>query len=264
MGTTESAMKLFMWSHLLAGDETNNDPVHAVHALRLLVMLSQLPAVAEEMAVEGVLNQILTARVTQVLQKIPGGVSHLDQRPHCPILYTIWADGILPLSLYLLNSVGAPVAAEISIFLNAFPNQLARASIAFRPREGDFITYTQAKEAVTLSMLSFSLDDYRTAGASAAVDPSTIMPLAGFDEHKRAMIADLREHIDLNKDALRGKIIPTNEQELAWQNEARKVEKQVSTVLVEKVLVQMQSAVDCLQSSANEAEGAGAEQEQKG
>ncbi|KAK5949823.1 hypothetical protein OHC33_009212 [Knufia fluminis] len=271
MSTTESAMKLFMWSHLLASEDTDNDPVHAVYASRLLVALSTLPPVAEEMAVEGVLNQILTARVTQVLQKVPDGVMALDQRAHCGILYTIWAEGILPLALNLLDSVRAPVASEISVFVNSFPNQLVRASTAFRPREGEFITLGQAREVGTLSLLSFMLDDYRTAGASAAVDPASIMPLSGFDEHKKAMISDLRSHIELSKVALRSKIVPTNEKEMAWYNEMKEItvdgKKGVQCTLVEKVRGEMITSVSCLTASLGEdggnEDGEGQGQEQR-
>lgn len=252
MSATESATKLYMWSHLLANEETDNDPVHAVYAARLLVALSTIPAVAEELAVEGLLNRILTARVTQVLQEVADGVTHLDQRPHCQILYTIWAEGILPLSLNLLNAVRAPVAAEISVFMNAFSNQLIRASTAFKPRDAQFITLTQAKEVATLSLLSYMLDDYRIAGASAAVDPSTIQCLSGFDENKRALAADLKAHIELNKDPIRAKVIPTNEKELAWHNETK---EPASSILVQKVLEEMRMAVACLSADEDQWNG---------
>ena len=243
-GTVQSASKLYMWAHLLAGADTDNEPIHADIAIRLLVSLSSLSAVAEEMAIDGLLSSILTARVTQVLQKMPDGTSNLDQRPHCRMLYTIWAEGILPLTLNLLHAVGAPMAAEISSFLNAFPEQLVRAGSAFRPREGDFITLSSAKESATLSLLSFMLDDYRNAGASAAVDPASIVPLTGFDEHKKALSADLQQHVDLDRGPLRSKIVPTSEKELAWHAGGK-------LVLTEKVLAEMKMALACLGSADN-------------
>jgi len=254
MDATGSAMKLYMWSHLLASEETENDPVHAIYAMRLLVALSTLPTVAEELAVEGLLNQILTARVTQVLQKVPDGVTNLDKRPHCQVLYTIWAEGILPLSLNLLNAVRAPVAAEISVFVNAFSSQLIRASTAFQPRDGQFITLTQAKEVATLSLLSYMLDDYQIAGASAAVDPSTIQSLLGFDEHKKALTADLKAHIELNKDAIRAKVVPTTERELVWHNETK---EHATSALVLKVLEEMKMAVACLNADDEQGNSSG-------
>lgn len=235
----QSSLRLYSWAHLLASSDTDNDPVHAELGIRLLVSLSSLPTVAEEMAVEGTLNTILTARVTQVLQKVPEGISSLDKRPHCPILYTIWSEGILPLCLNLLHAVGAPLASEISLFLNSFPEQLKRAGTAFQPREGPFITLGSAKEASTLALISYVLDDYRNAGASAAVDPNSIYPLAGFDEHKKAMTADLKEHIDLDAAALKVKLVPTTEKELSWQTKDE---------LAKKVLSELKMAHACLAS----------------
>lgn len=239
-GTIQSATKLYMWSHLLAGPDTDNDPIHAVYAMRILVSLSSLPAVAEEMAVEGVLNSILTARVTQVLQKVPEGVGNIDPRPHCRMLYTVWAEGILPLSLNLLHSVSAPIVAEITTFINAFPEQLKRASSALRPREGEFITLGLTKEVATLSLLSFILDDYRNAGASAAVDPTSVLLLAGFDEHKKTIAADVKEHIELDKGVLKAKVLPVSDKEMAWHQNGR---------LVEQVVREMRMATTCLQST---------------
>lgn len=235
----QSSMRLYSWAHLLASTATDNNPIHAELGIRLLVSLSSLSVVAEEMAVEGVLNTTLTARVTQVLQKIPEGVSNLDQRAHCMMLYTIWSEGILPLSLNLLHAVGAPLASEISLFLNTFPEQLKRAGVSLQPREGAFITLGLAKEISTLSIISYILEDYKNAGASAAVDPSSIHVLAGFDEHRKAMMADLKEHVDLDKAALKSKIVPTTEKELGWHGK---------DVLASKVLKEMQMAHACLTS----------------
>ncbi|KAK5071875.1 hypothetical protein LTR64_004346 [Lithohypha guttulata] len=242
-GTTQSALKLYMWSHLLAGSETDNDPVHALYAVRLLASLSALPMVAEEMAIEGILSSILTARVTQVLQQVPGAAGSLDQRQHCRILYTIWAEGILPLALNLLHAVGGPIAAEIATFLNTFPEQLKRASTSLRPRAGDFITLSNTKEVMTLALLSFILEDYRNAGASAAVDPSTILPITEFDKHKKALLSDVREHVELDKNVLKSKIVPTNEKELAWH---------VDGTLTEKIQVELQAAMMCLKDIDND------------
>lgn len=236
----QTVTKLFSWAHLLV-DQTNNEPVHAELATNYLVLLSSLAPLAEEMAVEGVLSSLLTARVTQVLQKVPGGVASIDTRSHCSMLYSIWTN-ILSLALNLLHAVGGPLAVEISSFLNQFPEQLKRAAISLRPRDEAFITMAQAKEVSTLSLLSFILSDYRNAGASAAVDSSQIRPLVGFDEHKLALLSNIRDHLDLG-DGLKDKLVPTSEKE---------VELQKNGTLIAAVKIELEMSVSCLNDVQNE------------
>jgi nuclear pore complex protein Nup188 len=95
-GMIESCLLLFSWSHVLprstAPDKTASSLIHAD------LSLSSLPLVAEELAVEGVLNRLSTARIIHVLQSCPGGVLLLDNRgAQYQELYTIWSTGILPL-----------------------------------------------------------------------------------------------------------------------------------------------------------------------
>lgn len=243
-GAIQTALRLYSFSHLLAGPDTGNDPIHGEIALRLLVSLSSLSECSEELAIEGVLSQLLTARVTTALQRMPEGVGNLDARQHCASLYAIWSQGILPLILNLLNAVGAPIASEVSTFINTFPNQLRKLSSAFQPRgeQGTgFLTLALAKEVSTMSLLSFILDDYRRAGASAAVDPSLIQTLQGFDDYKTSLISDLKEHLTLDKGVLARKIVPTTASEEAMGGK-----------LVDQVLGEFRDAIACLTNGEEE------------
>lgn len=243
-GATQSAMKLYSFSHLLTEEETGHDPIHGEIALRLLVSLSSLNSCAEELAIDGVLSQLLTARVTTALQRIPEGVGNLDTRQHCVSLYTIWSQGILPLVLNLLNAVGGPAAPEVSNFVNAFPKQLARLSSAFRPRHEPgqgFLTLSLAKEVSTMSLISYILDDFRNAGASAAVDPTSIQELKGFDENKASLSSDIREHLALDKNVLQKKVVPATAGEEVLGNK-----------LVDQVIGELKSALVCLTSGEAE------------
>src|SRR5437764_13000620 len=114
----ESCLRLFSWSHVLPRSTTPNKAasglIHADLSLRLLVSLSLLPLVAEELAVQGALSRISGARIIQVLQSCPGGVLPLDSRgTQYQGLYSFWSTGILPLCLNLLHSMGRPMASEI-------------------------------------------------------------------------------------------------------------------------------------------------------
>ena len=223
-GILSSCLVLYSWSHLLNGPESDKSPGYADYCVKLLVSLSSLPPVAEEIAVEGVLNRLLSTKTTEMLQRIPSGASHADNRPNCAFFYRLWATGLLPLCLNLLHAVGGVLAPEISAFLNQFPDQMVRASTAMMPKPPtkasgtDVLTLTVASEAATLALLSYGLSSFRDAGASAAVDSTTILPLKGYDEHRNAIVEDLRDLLAMNEQARRKITVPIDEKELSWQN----------------------------------------------
>ncbi|KAI1615226.1 nucleoporin subcomplex protein binding to Pom34-domain-containing protein [Exophiala viscosa] len=223
-GLISSCLLLYSWSHILAGPETETQPRYAEFCVLLLASISSLPAVAEHLAVEGVLSRLLTAKSTESLQRVPGGALHVDSRPGCGTLYRIWATGIMPLCLNLLHAVGGAIAPEISMFLNQFPNQLLRASTSFmltpqtKADGTDVLTLTVASEAGTLALISHILSSYREAGASAAVDPLTVLPLKGYDEHRKAIAEDVREILTLKEDVRRKMTVPSDEREWSLQN----------------------------------------------
>lgn len=223
-GLLSSCLLLYSWSHLLTRPDLDNQPRYADFCVQLLASLSSLPSVAERLAVEGVLSRLMTSKTTESLQRVPGGLSHVDSRPGGAFLYRIWAGGMLPLCVNLLHGVGGAIAGEISIFLNQFPNQLARASTSFmlapqaRAEGTDVLTLTVASEAATLALISYILSSYRDAGASAAVDPITVLPLKGYDEHRKAISEDIRDVLALKADIRRRMTVPADERESSWQN----------------------------------------------
>ncbi|KIW12907.1 hypothetical protein PV08_08094 [Exophiala spinifera] len=233
-GLLSSCLLLYSWSHLLTRPDLDDQPRYADFCVQLLASLSSLPPVAEHMAVEGVLSRLMTSKTTESLQRVPGGLSHVDQRPGGAFLYRVWAAGMLPLCLNLLHGVGGAIAGEISIFLNQFPNQLTRASTSFMlaPQtrtEGTELTLTVASEAATLALISYILSSYRDAGASAAVDPTTVLPLKGYDEHRKAIAEDIRDMIALKADVRRRMTVPADERESSWQdsNEGDKLDEKI-------------------------------------
>ncbi|EXJ61135.1 hypothetical protein A1O7_05288 [Cladophialophora yegresii CBS 114405] len=223
-GVISSCFILYSWSHLLGGSETESQPRYADYCVQFLASISSLPLVAEELAIEGVLSRILSSKTTEALQRVAGGVSHNDNRRNCAFLYRVWVTGLLPLCLNLLHAVGGAIAPEISVFLNRFPDQLIRASTSLMPTPqtkasgADVLTFGVSSEAATLALISYGLASYRDAGASAAVDPTTILPLKGYDEHRKAILEDLRDLIAMKEDARRKITAPTDEKEMTWQN----------------------------------------------
>ena len=213
----QSCLLLYSWSHTLTTPETEHEPMYADLSLRFLVSLSALPQVAEELAVEGVLSRISTARITQLLRAVKGGAGQFDKRPHVAALYRVWTAGILPLCLNLLHSVGRAMAGEVAVFLNQFPAQLARASKAFQFHggEGEPLTLVRANEGAVLALISRVLNEYRQAGASAGVDAFDVLALEGYDEDKAAVADDVREILVGGR--LRVGVVAVTEKELAWQ-----------------------------------------------
>ena len=245
----ESCLLLFSWSHVLtrstAPNKVASNPVLADLSLRLLVSLSSLPLVAEELAVEGLLTRLPTARTTQALQSCPGGVFPLDRRgTQYQTLYVIWSTGILPLCLNLLHSVGRPMAAEISAFLNQFPSQLNNASTAFsysafsqsKDAGEGVISLASAKEATNIALISHILAEYRAAGASAGVDALDIPNLEGYDEHRKVLAEEIEDLVG-QPARLRARIVAMDAKEQAWLKDGR---------LEKKIMEELRCAAMCL------------------
>ena len=173
-GTPRVATTLFSWSDQLAVD---GDPVYGELAILLLVELSSVPAMAEQLAVDGVLTQLLSARLMKAFRR---GVSALDANQR---LYSIWTRGILPLTLNLLSAIGPAIAPEITYFLNQYSAQLSLASSSFHndrrsvSKTPPAHTLAMASEAHSLALLHRILAGFRAAGASTGVLPAEIPPL---------------------------------------------------------------------------------------
>jgi len=264
----DSALRLYSWSHRLS--PPNADPVYSSYALSFLVALSSLSPVAEELGIEGVLSRLGTSRITLTLQAVAGGVGPFEpirrpnQYPHLQRLYAVWSEGILPLCLNLLHSVGRPMAGEIATFLNQFPEQLARASNAFayNPASKDpaagAVSFSLAAEATTLALASHVLSSYRIAGASAGVDSFDIPVLTQYDEpeNKKALRADIEELLEL-KGSLRRRTVATSQKEMVWAKTKTKNTKDgdAENVLEANIADELRSALVCLKGNDSGEEG---------
>lgn len=212
--TARCASTLLSWADQLA---TNGDPIYGEASILFLLEMSGVPALAESLAVEGVMCQILSTNLIRVLQSRAFGPFDQPVR-----MYSIWSRGVLPLLLNLLHAVGAPIASEISATLNQFPNQLTRASNTFtssrRTSAKDptgYITLGMASEALTLSLIVTILQTFREAGPSAAVIPSEI-------EEVKWDKGQVKEEVEgwlQRRGALSEKIMPSDEKEEGWSKQ---------------------------------------------
>ena len=210
--TARCASTLLSWSDQLA---TNGDPIFGELSILFLLELSSIPALAESLAVDGLLTQISNTNLVQNLRQIRG-MGPFDNPGR---MFSIWFRGILPLYLNLLHAVGPPIAVEISTALNTFPGQLARASSNFDgkgPSPADpaagFITLSMVSEAQTLAVITNVLDTFREAGASAGIIATDILE----PKWDRAQVKDDIENWMQRRPGLRDKIVPTNVKEEVW------------------------------------------------
>ncbi|OAG09377.1 uncharacterized protein CC84DRAFT_1136998 [Paraphaeosphaeria sporulosa] len=177
--TVRYASSLFSWSDRLTldthtnGAGTTSDPIYGELSLLFILSLSSVRGLAESMAVEGILSQLNNANLMNYFRR-PGGMGPFDN----PVrMHSIWTKGILPLCLNLLLSVGAPLAAEISSFLNAFPEQLARSSNALNSRYVGKITLNLASEMHSLALISSIIDAVKASGVREGVQPGDVASL---------------------------------------------------------------------------------------
>ncbi|KAF2798196.1 hypothetical protein K505DRAFT_371910 [Melanomma pulvis-pyrius CBS 109.77] len=236
--TIRYATSLFSWSDRLTISHNGiSDPVYGELSLLFVLSLSSIEALAETMAVEGILSQLNTANLMNYYRR-PGGMSPFDSPAR---LHSIWTKGILPLCLNLLHSVGPAIAGEISSFLNQFPEQLSRACNALNSRLTSKITLSVASEIQSLALISNILDGYRTQGPKLGVIASEIAVL---DWDKENVKEDIEGWM-ARKGALRERIVVIDE------SDAQLFNKKLSgdgpeNMLEARVLDELDAAGDCL------------------
>lgn len=240
------ASTLFSWSDQLT---INQDPVYAEISILFLLELSCIPALAEHLAVEGILTRLSSANVMSYFRG-PKGSGPFDAPTR---MYGVWARGVLPLCLNLLTAVGAHMAQEVAAFLNQFSAQLTRASAAFDSKPtpadvtADYITLSMTSEAQSLSLIAAILDTFRAAGAGAGVVSSDIAEL----DWDRARVREDIENWLQRRNMLRESIVASSEKEVAWSRmKAVDAGSESETRLEEKVVVELGAVATCLGGGA--------------
>lgn len=98
-------------------------------------------------------------------------------------------------------------------------------------------------EAYSLALISFILDRFREAGASAGVDAQAIQDL----KWDRVQVKEDIEELLGRRAALRTRIVATNEKEVEWSRQ-KPVDPTsgAENRLEEKLVSEMKAAVTCL------------------
>ena len=238
--TVRYATSLFSWSDRLTISHNGvADPVYGELALLFLLSLSAIQALAETMAVEGVLSQINTANLMNYYRR-SNGMGPFDSPAR---LHSIWTKGILPLALNLLLSVGPPIAAEISAFLNQFPEQLSRASSAINSSPSSRsvatkITLSVASETHSLALISAIIETVRKQGPKLGIQVNEVALL---DWDKENVKEDVESWLS-RKSAFVERIIAVDEREVEMLGRKRGE----MTELESRVLAELEGAGRCL------------------
>ncbi|KAL2124006.1 hypothetical protein VTJ04DRAFT_371 [Mycothermus thermophilus] len=209
------ATSLFSWADRIAD---KGDPVYGELALLLLLELSALPALAEQIACDGVLGHLTSANLAGFMRR--PNVGPFSDNAGAARCYAIWAKGVLPLLLNVLGALGATVAPEVAFVLNQFPNLLKSSPGRI---EAPGLTRTTTKSDVTSHFISLmSISEVhslalltRVLAALRANNPRDI-PEVTWDA------AAALENVEFwlaSRKVLRERLLPMGPRELEWRSQ---------------------------------------------
>jgi len=205
-GTIRAATTLYSWSERLATENRTttathvanadaNDPIYGELSLLFLLELSTIPVLANQLATEGILDQILTSPLTAHIARQSANPAS------SPRLHAIWTRALLPLSLNLLVHIGSRIAREVYAFLSFFAPQLRATITAWKART--VVTLAAVNEAVSIAMVLAVLGRMMgLAGGGASLD--------GFD--KAALVEEV-EYLLSHRNYLKSLVAATNKDE---------------------------------------------------
>lgn len=210
-GSIRAATTLFSWAEQLGSD---GDPVYGELSALFLLQLSSVAVIAEQLAVEGILELLINSSLSA---KIRQGVSPTSE----PRLYAIWNRGLLPLALNLLTHIGPRIAREVVAFLQYFGPQLENTITSWQNHS--IITLSSVNEATTIVMLMTIL-------GRMGIKVSTEAGGQGLKFDKAALIESV-DYLLSHRNFLKTLIVPTNleEEEMTKKGDAEENE------LIEKV-----------------------------
>ncbi|KXT00739.1 hypothetical protein AC578_8246 [Pseudocercospora eumusae] len=237
------ALSLYSWADQLSEATTSSsDPIYGEIAVMFLLALSTIRPIAEQMALQGVLTHLASGNLSNYFRK-PGGKGPFDEPQR---MFVIWTEGFLPLCLNLLDAVGPPIAAEVSVFLNSFPEQLRRAEVSLQnenpsprnPRAGA-VTLGLIAEAHSLAMISLILKSDVARGAAEGIDANAVPEL----DYDVEVVKGLVEALIRSKRSLNDRITAVSPLEERWMKTC--VTGASDNLLVEKVLREVGSFLEC-------------------
>ena len=236
------AVTLFSWSDSLAID---GDPIYGELSMLFLLELSSIPLMAEQLAIDGVLGHLASANITSYLRR--GGVGPFAESAGLQRCYSIWARGILPFLLNLLDAVQASLAIEISLFLAQFPNLLKQSEQSLDAPETNriiargtvkYITLTMCSEVHSMALLSFILNGFRETLKGSVDIPEVKWDAAGVLENVEFWLG--------SRALLRERLLPMGEREMEMRRKSEGGAQGAVSKLEEKVSIELEGIRDVL------------------
>lgn len=214
------ATSLFSWADKLA---VKGDPVYGELSILFLLQLSNVPAIAEHLASDGLLAQLTSANITSRIQR--PNVSPFADNVGAQRCYDIWAKGILPLLLNVLSTpgLGANIATEVAYVLNQFPNLLKSSAerieapgMSRTASRGNshYVTLLNVSEVNSLALLTRGLGELRA-------NFNHEIPEVSWDS---AMVLENVDYWLSTRNMLRERILPLGQREADWRNMKTDVE----------------------------------------
>lgn len=242
------AVTLFSWSDRLAID---GDPIYGELSIGFLLELSRMKAMAEQIAVDGVLGQIGSAGLSNYLRR--GNVSPFAEGVGPQRCYDIWVRGILPLLLNLLYSIGSLIGAEVAIFLNQFTPLLQTSLKGLEPNDTTRRTMSGivlkpvisrvVSEINTLALIHHILKDYRSSLAGI----SDIPEVPGLEALEGTAVLENAEFWLASRKLLRERIVPMGQKELELSKQkALRKESGCENRLEERIVEELAGIRDIL------------------
>lgn len=235
----QAALSLFSWATKLA---VKGDPLYGELSILFLLQLSNLPAIAEHLASDGLLAQLSSASITSYIQG--PNVSPFVDDVGAQRCYDIWAKGILPLLLNILSApgLGPNIATEVAYVLNRFPN-LLKSSVERIEAPGmsrtavrgvHNVTLLGVSEINSLALLTRILSGYRT-------NFNHEIPEVSWDS---GAVLECVDYWLSSRNILRERLLPLGQREADWRTMKTAVEG--VSVLEEKVVSLLEAVKEVL------------------
>lgn len=242
-GVPRLVVTLFSWSDSLAID---GDPIYGELSMLFLLELSSMPLMAEQLAIDGVLGHLAAASITSYLRS--GKVGPFAESAGLQRCYSIWARGILPFLLNLLDAVQASIATEVSIFLAQFPNLVKQSEQSLDAPETNriipqgtvrYITLTICSETHSMALIAFILNGFRDTLKGTTDIPEVKWDSSGVLENVEFWLS--------SRALLKESLLPMGEREM----ELRRKGGPAVSELEKKVLSELEGIKEVLNGGEN-------------
>ncbi|KAF8467356.1 nucleoporin subcomplex protein binding to Pom34-domain-containing protein [Kalaharituber pfeilii] len=147
-GTIRAATTLYSWAEQIGATENgHNDPAYGELAVLFLLEMSYVPLLAEQLAVEPLLELLLTSSLSHTIRSsMTAGLNNPLQHHR---LHSIWSRGLLPIMVNLLIAIGPRIGPDVVRFLSFFGTQVEGLVNSWGQR-GNAITLASVRETSTL------------------------------------------------------------------------------------------------------------------